>query len=136
MDKQMIEEMYQEFLRYKLVESTPETFSYKKMCEYLYGEGYRKIPEGSVVLTREEYEGLKLFVEKYPSAIKETAEKFAEMLKARLEERKKICLERWKRYEKEGEADLAWYWNGKENEIHCVKADTYEICKEITEGKV
>lgn len=65
---------------------------------------------------------------------KETAEKFAERLKARLEERKKLCLNRWKRFEKEGETDLACYWNGKENEIHCVKADIYEICKEITEG--
>ena len=66
---------------------------------------------------------------------KEMAEKFAEMLKARLEERKKLCLERWKRYEHEGEGELACYWNGKENEIHCAKADIYEICKEITEGE-
>ena len=43
MDKQkQIEEMYQEFLRYKFTASTPETFSYKGMCEYFYNAGYRK----------------------------------------------------------------------------------------------
>ena len=59
MDKQkQIEEMYQEFLNYKLVESTPETFSYKKMCEYLYDAGYIKVPEGAVVLTQEELDDI------------------------------------------------------------------------------
>jgi hypothetical protein len=60
-------------------------------------------------------------VEKYPSAIKETAEKFAEMLKDFFKEKGKI------------------FYNG--NQIHpnlrvvtLEKID--EICKEITEGKV
>ena len=60
MDKQkQIEEMYKEFLRYKFTASTPETFSYKEMCEHFYNAGYRKEEQ-----TR-----------------KETAEKFAERLK-------------------------------------------------------
>ena len=46
------------------------------LSEYLIEKGWIQIPD-AVVLTKEEYEGLKLFVKKYPYAIKETAEKFA-----------------------------------------------------------
>ena len=112
--------------------------NFDKKLVYAMGKGYRKIPEGAVVLTNEELATVheqfaQAMYQKEVNTRKETAELFAEMLKARLEERKKLCLERWERYEDEGEGELACYWNGKENEIHCVKADIYEICKEITE---
>ena len=78
MDKQMIEEMYQEFLDYKA--STPcEVFSYRGMCENFIKLGYTKIdykninnidlmifagkrfaqiPDGAVVLTEDNAEEL------------------------------------------------------------------------------
>lgn len=167
MDKQkQIEEMakeveksytaYRGFCPHKpTVCSTIKSCVYCNIATHLIEQGYRKITEGAVVLTREEYDELQVGKDfnygyhsgeinmtayyeniRLPELRKETAEKFAEKLKEKLEERKKLCLERWERYENEGEGELACYWNGKENEIHCVKADIYEICKEITEGKV
>ena len=92
--------------------------------------GYRKIPEGAVVLTREEYEKLDIVKKMYGSsdkvkpsdilrmlamtdnvARKETAEKFAERVK------------------------MAFYYEFDEL-IPSIMADKIdEICKEITEGK-
>jgi hypothetical protein len=85
------------------------------IAERCYNAGYRKIPEGSVVLTKEEYDGLKLIASNYYKAVKEvekkTAEKFAKMLKER-----------------------AYY---VVCDTRCVSVDNIdEICKEITEGKV
>jgi hypothetical protein len=68
------------------------------LAEYLYDLGYRKIPEGAVVLTREEHQKYLAFKiiepqvrgcldrgreleKRLETAIKETAEKFAERLK-------------------------------------------------------
>ena len=98
MDKQMIEEM--EMIALK---NTVTLNRAKKIAMDYYNAGYRKIPENAVVLTREEYKTLKdLAVDKchydcplidYPDferekmlrddTRKETAEKFAERLKAR-----------------------------------------------------
>ena len=58
-------------------------------AEYLYDLGYRKIPEGSVVLSKEEHKSLVYWEGKFDelirlataAACKETAEKFAEMAK-------------------------------------------------------
>ena len=55
------------------------------LSEYLYNAGYRKLPEGAVVLTREEYQMLNYFNHRGEELLKqerkETAEKFAERLK-------------------------------------------------------
>ncbi len=73
----------------------------QEIAESLYNAGYRKLPEDSVVLSREEYDNLKLELQKAHNkgvqagfdmtkfkeqsiknkASKETAEKFAEKLK-------------------------------------------------------
>lgn len=121
--KQEIEEMYQDFLNFKFQNSSPETFSYKGLVEHLHRAGYRKIPKGAVVLTREEYDELTLtkqsifdmLEERDDKARKETAEKFAERLKSEkyliqgLLKDSKIC--------------------------HINHRTIDEIAKEITEGK-
>ena len=112
MDKQkQIEEMGKILLETSCMGSECENCAFIKSVEEaketcvclkaLYNAGYRKIPEGAVVLTREEYEGkeivvemsgghkLKLRVSKFGEMSKileeytrkETAEKFAERLK-------------------------------------------------------
>ena len=89
--KQEIEEMYQDFLSFKVQNSSPETFSYKGLFRHLHRAGYRKIPKGAVVLTREEYDELTLtkqsifdmLEERDDKARKETAEKFAKGVKKR-----------------------------------------------------
>lgn len=112
MDKQ-IEEMARE-----LREIQP--LFYASIAEQLYNAGYRKIPEGAVVLTREEYEKHKGFSREEVDEIsetaiknsrKETAEKFASRVK------------------------MAFYYEFDEL-IPSIMADKIdEICKEITEGK-
>jgi hypothetical protein len=117
------------------------------VAEDLYNAGYRKIPEGAVVLTGEEFEALTSDLDKtdygdfengysqgYKQSSKETAEKLAKKLKAKLNE--------WL----EDNEDL----NGKIDfgiamiELIGVKsldgeviAESLidEICKRITEGK-
>lgn len=105
-------------------------------AEKLYNAGYRKIPEGAVVLTRKDREE---FNELYRSALqrvekweklcgikiketrKKTAEKFAERLKEKLEENSPIA-----------EYDLEDLEFDGETIQECID----EICKEITEEKV
>lgn len=94
-------------------------------AEGLYKKGYRKIPGGAVVLTREE---LDAYEERISSAyelgykesknkiVKETAEKFAERV-----------------VEKHGYDPLTH--EGDEDIDICLTAsELYEICKEIMEG--
>ena len=74
--------------------------------------GYRKIPEGAVVLTREEYEKLKNGEVTYNQMVRIVAEKFAERVK------------------------MAFYYEFDEL-IPSIMADKIdEICKDISEGKV
>ena len=84
-----------------------------EVCTELYNAGYRKIPEGSVVLTREEHISMlkdlaesneKTYETAYERGSKDTAEKFAERLKQ----------PPYKDFTEEWVAD--------------------EICKELTEG--
>jgi hypothetical protein len=87
---------------------------YLFMAEALYNAGYRKIPEGAVVLTQEEWavhneQFAQAMYQKEVNTRKETAEKFAEMLKLSLDKN-----------------DLYVYSND----------DINEICKELTEGEV
>ena len=148
MDKQMIEEMA------KLVqgdmcgdrpceECNYHGFKTKILSRYcgtyliaekLYAAGYRKIPEGAVVLTRKDREE---FNELYRSALqraekweklcgikiketrKETAEKFAERLKEKLEENSPIAGYDLEDLEFDGETIQ-----------ECID----EICEEFTEG--
>ena len=95
----------------------------KTFAETSYNKGYRKIPEGAVVLTREEHiQMLKdlansneiAYLSGYGKGSTETAEKFAERLKVRAIE------------------------NGQKNPlmgIRVTERDIDEICKEITEEK-
>jgi hypothetical protein len=102
-------------------------FSAYEKSEFLLTAGYRKIPENSVVLTREEYVKFKkqdLFMKDYTivevlenetkKARKETAEKFAEMAKAK------------KKYITSKSYNVC--------EVVFIK-DIDEICKEFTEGE-
>lgn len=98
----------------------------KYVAEYIVDKlNYRKIPEGAVVLTKEEYEKHKGFSREEVDEIsetaiknsrKETAEKFAEMLK---DEHSGI------EQDKDGEHLV----------IVLDEEELDEICKEITEGK-
>ena len=84
MDKQMIEEMSKIYCQngFKCEENCQTNgCRVYEICTELYNAGYRKIPEGAVALTEEEYErwqGQTLNIKKVR---KETAEKFAERLK-------------------------------------------------------
>ena len=61
------------------------TTRFTEISEVLVDAGYRKIPDGAVVLTRDENEKLLEWLELNMSkARKETAEKFAERLKSKL----------------------------------------------------
>lgn len=98
----------------------------RERAEALYNAGCRKIPEGAVVLTKEEYEKLQALKDDYvkgyeagvdegwDNARKETVEKFAERLK---------------------EHPIAKIYS-----LHAacerIPKAIDEICKEITEGKV
>ena len=88
-------------------------------AEILLNAGYCKIPEGAVVLTREQYEKdlaieRELGERKASRARKETAEKFAEMVSKAFMSVNCIDIDEWN-----------WYQR---------KID--EICEEISEGKV
>ena len=58
MNDKMIEEMYNLFLNYKYGKVDWKKFDCikKDFFEFLYNAGYRKIPEGSVVLSKEEFD--------------------------------------------------------------------------------
>lgn len=85
-----------------------------EVCTELYNAGYRKIPEGEVVVSRAEYNDLKglekhfddYLIKEIMGTRKETAEKFAERLKAVLK-------------------------HPLDNPLHSV---IDEICKELTKG--
>ncbi len=97
-------------------------------AKYLYDLGYRKIPENAVVLTKEEFEkheerqnqinvllvNNEILRKTLVEVCKETAEKFAEMAKAK------------KKYITSKSYNTC--------EVVFIK-DIDEICKEITEGK-
>lgn len=123
--------------------------NFDKKLVYALGKGYRKITEGSVVLTREEYEKLDLVKEMYgcedkvkvsdilnmlkytdKTARKETAEKFAEMLKEKCKELQDkyshMCKNKYEAIQE------TCRYEG----VTTVKNSIDEICKEITEGKV
>ena len=79
-DKEMIEEMYNLFLNYKYGKVDWKKFDCitKDFFEFLYNAGYRKIPEGSVVLSKEEYakDFCSQFNKGYERGSKETARAF------------------------------------------------------------
>jgi hypothetical protein len=151
MDKQMIEEMAKDM---GIAFQISGTTKFATIAEMLVSYGYRKIPDGvvvlteskeellhemyeqgkfdamadlekdgKVVLTREEYDGLKLIASNYGKAIKETeiktAEKFAERLK---EEVLNYC----------GTPEEMWLFEAGKIDF-CQDID--EICKEIIGGK-
>jgi hypothetical protein len=85
------------------------------LAKNLYNAGYRKIPEGAVVLTREELQ----------AHDKDLAEKFAEMLKEYINDR---CCEEL--------GDMACDTDYYTIDIPKTFDKIDEICKEITEGKL
>lgn len=140
MDKQMIEEMAKVISGIEILDLRPDTASANEVeagieAEHLYNAGYRKIPEGAVVLTKEEYSDYLVMKDAHQNTIerceklqadnerlyknigkfkgivrKETAEKFAERVK------------------------MAFYYHFDEL-IPSIMADKIdEICKEIMEG--
>lgn len=139
--KQMIEEKKE--IAKELDKVYPNAkFTNGWIAEVLYKLGYRKIPEGAVVLTREEYEWLTCCFGKFEEIMndikeqagKETAEKFAERLKEQLNE--------WL----EDNEDLDGKINFGIAQIELIGVKSLdgeiiaeslieEICKEITEGK-
>lgn len=105
----------------------------KYVAEYIVDKlNYRKIPEGAVVLTREELERHKGFSREEVDEIsetaiknsrKETAEKFAKRMKARFDKSREYYF-----------IDTGTAWG--EGQIGGLINDKIdEICKEITEGK-
>jgi type I site-specific restriction endonuclease len=116
--------------------STVRNCMYCNIATHLIEQGYQKIPEGAVVLTKEEREE---FNELYRSALqraekwerlcgikiketrKETAEKFAERLKEKLEENSPVAGYDLEDLEFDGETIQ-----------ECID----EICKELTEGEL
>lgn len=68
------------------------------IAKTIYNAGYRKLPEDSVVLSREEYEKLKYTwitdSDAYKKGCKETAEKFFKMLISKLESNQFLSGER------------------------------------------
>ena len=123
MDKQkQIEEMYKEFLSYKF-KTAMEKFSYKEMCEYFYNAGYRKIPEGAVVLTEEELDKkLEPFRLEIISLSQELIETSQKLMKARKETAEKFA----ERVKEETDHGISAIYDSTVD----------EICKEITEGEV
>ena len=134
MDKQMIEEMAklvqgdmcgdvpcEECNYHGKMKILPRYCGVYLIAEKLYNAGYRKISEGAVVLTREEWKRMKssLYYSKEEcerrnqKICKETAEKFAERLHSR---------------GRNVPYDGNYYGMVFEDDID-------EICKEITEGK-
>ena len=120
---------------HKVCYSAEDCEGYCHLClsEGLYNEGYRKIPEGAVVLTREEYDELQVGKDfnygyhsgeinmtayyeniRLPEVRKETAEKFAEMAKERIYSHDYLL---------QDTDDL-------------LVQEIYEICEKITEDKV
>ena len=119
MDKQMIGEMANDInLGFDIAYDSRSSNFPQVIAEILTEEGYRKIPEGAVVLTDDEYErwqGQTLNIKKVR---KETAEKFAEMAK------EAIINMKWAR----DDTHIKLVTQGD-----CLKAIN-EILKEITEG--
>ena len=136
-----IEEMTDYLFGNAISHDTQFKGDYRSIAIDLICAGYRKIPENAVVLTRDEYERLlkeetlcerlgndvdvklKYIYEleyKVAQERKETAEKFAEMLKDFFKEKGKI------------------FHDGKQifHDLRVVSLEKIdEICKEITEGK-
>lgn len=147
MDKQkQIEEMAED-LQYCIVYESDDSWQavFDEFAENFYNEGYRKIPENAVVLTREAYNRLftkarqseikTIDLESIVNARKKTAEKFAKLTKAKLNE----WLE--DNEDNDGKIDFGIA------EIELIGVETLEgeviseslideIAKEIKEGKV
>ena len=119
MKEKIIEEMAKT-LEFCCNDKNIENCNSDMSCDYcrakhLYNAGYRKIPEGAVVITREEYEklcDLAYFGNGEETIRKETAEKVAEKLKEIAKD--KLELYGWQMVDID---------------------DIDEICKELTEGK-
>lgn len=142
MDKQkQIEEMVEELTKdMGIAFQLSGTTRFAPVAEMLVECGYRKIPKGAVVLTEEEYESLKIEKDfdygyregesnmtsyyeniRLPEVRKETAEKFASMLKELVADRNCNDDYDWEDVQVDGQIF-----------VECVD----EICKELTEGKV
>lgn len=120
MDKQkQIEEMAKEVY----AKSNYSEVLAQEIARYIVKNDYHKFPEGSVVLTREQYEKdlaneRELGELKAKRARKEAVEKFAERLKAKMHKGKAL------------HATVL----GKEYVQRIIREVVDEICKEITEG--
>jgi hypothetical protein len=114
-------------------------------AEYLYNAGYRKIPEGVVVLKKEEYESVKDSVDllrEYES-VSNSLIKSNELcrkliddkkeLKRQLEQTRKETAEKFAERLKSHPIAKTWFLYNADGKINVV---IDEILKEITEGKI
>lgn len=96
--KVQIEEMAKDYYGYSIDSEADCKF----VAEEMYNKGHRKLPEDSVVLSREEYDEIKIYKSYIPemkkafdkvrnAAIKETAEKILDLLVPDC----KACDENW-----------------------------------------
>ena len=159
MDKQMIEEMAKIIGCDTCDKDCPNRCAFcsanvKKEAEMLYNEGYRKIPENAVVLTKEEYQrdlaykiieqqirGCLDGEEKLEKQVREL-DKELNLAKSVLSYDDEIPLEKWEQTIRKETAEkfaecvkMAFYYHFDEL-ITSIMADKIdEICKELTGGK-
>ena len=155
MDKQkQIEEMAKVLSTVKRCDALALSECIKKKCEYphyegvtciaehqaetLFNAGYRTIPEGAVVLTREEYESVKDSVDllrEYES-VSNSLIKSNELCRKLVEDKKEL---KWqlKQTRKETAEKFAERLKAESDDgvIHLTLYEIDEICKEISEGK-
>lgn len=148
MDKQMIEEMARHLcLSWKNMYDSCEQCTEKLCCTYLEvaeeltKAGYRKIPEGLVVLTREELDKKYVSISMYELAKAFHNEKCAEFeklcydynkLKTEQEQARKETAENFAERLKARYMPPIKKWD--EISIGCLFYDIDEICKEISGG--
>ena len=148
MDKQMIEEMAYMIceMTSKCVDCSKYSCKSKDSAERLYNAGYRKIPEGGVVLkgteTEERLEDLLIEFDEmsfYPATLMPNAEECAREWKRKLiyaiGQLRKEMAEKFAERLKES-LDISVDGYSTSEVMSEIEDKIDEICKEITEGKV
>ena len=145
MDKQMIEEMAKDMVDYGMdgYPTFDSVFMETKLREQIFHvflgyaerlikKGYRKIPEGGCVLSKEEYDGKEIVVEMSGGhKLRLSVGKFCEMSKILEEQTRKETAEKFAEKVKEIAKDKLELYGWQMVDID----DIDEICKELTEGK-
>ena len=143
MRKKMIEEMAKD-LEEKVVIGWRKEL-YVGSAETLYNAGYRKIPEGAVVLTREEWEKYQttqrdwnaIYFDGIEQARKEMARKFARLAKQKIDEViSDIILSRPPTNDDESEVVRKQVLSAITSPLKKIRDEKIdEICKELVESE-